>query len=96
MNLIEELYYGNIHPIEKSYNKDSQYAKASDEFCKNEKILIDSLAGDELKCLNILLEASNKILDYTGVENFKLGFTLGVRLITDCYKNNDYSIFKDI
>ena len=38
MNFIEELYYGNLNPSEKRYDRDSQYAKALETFCKNEKI----------------------------------------------------------
>ena len=39
MNIIEELYYGNLNPNEKRYDRDSQYAKALELLCKNEKIL---------------------------------------------------------
>lgn len=43
MNFIEELYYGNLNPSEKRYDRDSQYAKALETFCKNEKILSEML-----------------------------------------------------
>ena len=52
MNIIEELYYGNLNPNEKRYDRDSQYAKALELLCKNEKIL--SLAanpGSWVMCL---------------------------------------------
>lgn len=35
MNFIEELYYGNINPNEKHFDRDTQYAKALERFCKN-------------------------------------------------------------
>ena len=96
MNFIEELYYGNIKPSEKRYDRDSQYAKALDLFCKNEKILSETLEGDTLKLFNKLVDASDEISACTGTENFKLGFILGVQLMADCFKYEAGTIFKDI
>ena len=96
MNFIEELYYGNIKPSEKRYDRNSQYAKALDLFCKNEKILSDTLEGDTLKLFNKLVDASDEISACTAAENFKLGFILGVQLMTDCFKYDSSTIFKDI
>ncbi len=36
MNIIEELYYGNINPIEKEFKRDSSYAKFMKIFSENE------------------------------------------------------------
>ena len=96
MNFIEELYYGNIKPCEKRFERDSQYAKALELFCKNEKILSDTLEGDTLKLFNKLVDASDEISACTGAENFKLGFILGVQLMADCFKYDSSTIFKDI
>ncbi len=35
MNFIEGLYYGNINLNEKRFDRDTQYAKALEQFCKN-------------------------------------------------------------
>jgi hypothetical protein len=96
MNFIEELYYGNIKPSEKRYDRDSQYAKALELFCKNEKILSDTLEGDTLKLFNRLVDASDEISACTGAENFKLGFILGVQLMADCFKYDGGTIFRDV
>ena len=96
MNIIEELYYGNLNPNEKRYDRDSQYAKALELLCKNEKILSETLAGDTLKLFNKLMDASDEIIACTGTENFKMGFSLGVQLMTDCFKYDSTTIFKDI
>lgn len=45
MNIIEELYYGNIRPCEKSIRSGSQYAKALERFCKIEEKLGKELKG---------------------------------------------------
>ena len=96
MNIIEELYYGNLNPNEKRYDRDSQYAKALELLCKNEKILSETLAGDTLKLFNKLMDASDEIIACTGTENFKMGFSLGVQLMADCFKFDSTTIFKDI
>lgn len=43
MNFIEELYYGNINPNEKRFEKDTQFAKALETFCENESKLTEAL-----------------------------------------------------
>ena len=96
MNFIEELYYGNLNPSEKRYDRDSHYAKALETFCKNEKILSEILKCDALKRFNKLVDASDELSACTGTENFKMGFILGVQLMADCFKYDATTIFKDI
>ena len=96
MNFIEELYFGNIKPCERGFERDSRYAKMLELFCKNEKILADTLKGDTLELFNDLVNASDEISACTGTENFKLGFIIGVQLMTDCFKYEAGTIFKDI
>ena len=96
MSAIEDLYYGNIKPSEKRFERDSRYSKMLELFCKNEKILSATLEGDTLELFNTLVDASGEISACTAAENFKLGFILGVQLMTDCFKSDDGMIFKDI
>ena len=46
MNFIEELYYGNINPNEKSYKKATPYDKALSIFTANEDKLKEALSGE--------------------------------------------------
>ena len=93
MNFIEELYYGNINPNEKQYGKDTHYAKAMREFCDSE--LEKMMKGKPLHLVNDLINASDEIVAITSIENFKLGFRLGVQMICDSLICDD-SIFKDL
>ena len=95
MNFIEELYYGNINPNEKRYNKDTQYAKTMRKFCDSENELGKMLKGKPLHLVNDLINASDEIVAITSIENFKLGFRLGVQMICDSLICDD-SIFKDL
>lgn len=96
MNMIEELYYGNINPNEKKFSKETQYAKAMEAFCKGEKTLEEILEGDTLKIFNNLMNANDEISACTSVEKFKIGFILGVRLMADCYNADIHMTFKDM
>ena len=86
MNFIEELYYGNINPNEKLYKKATPYDKALSIFTANEDKLKEVLSGEHLKLFNELVNASDEISAASGVENFKIGFRLGVKICaTVCY-----------
>lgn len=49
-------------------------------FCNNEKKLSEQLSRDNLKLFNNLVNASDGGVACTGIENFKIGFILGVQL----------------
>lgn len=96
MNFIEELYYGNINPNEKRFEKDMQFAKALETFCENESKLTEALTGDNLKLFIDMVNANDEITACTSVDNFKKGFILGVRMMIDCFRNDENAIFRDV
>ena len=91
MNFIEELYYGNINPNEKSYKKATPYDKALSIFTANEDKLKEALSGEHLKLFNELVNASDEISAISSVENFKMGFRLGVMMMCDSLIIASYS-----
>ena len=95
MNIIEELYYGNINPNEKRYNKNADYTKAMRKFCDNENMLNEMLKDKQLHLFIELVNASDSIIAITSIENFKIGFRLGVQMICDSLICDD-GIFKDL
>ncbi len=95
MNMIEELYYGNINPHEKRYDKSTDYAKTMRKFCNAENELGKMLKGKPLQLVNTLVNASDEIVAVTSIENFKIGFRLGVQMICDSLICDD-GIFKDL
>ena len=96
MNFIEELYYGNINSNEKRYKKATPYDKALNTFTINEDKLKDALSGEHLKLFNELVNASDEISATSGVENFKIGFRLGVMMMCDSLLFDNSFILKDI
>ena len=95
MNFIEELYYGNINPHEKRYKKATPYDKALSIFTANEDKLTNALSGEHLKLFNELVNASDEISATSGVENFKIGFRLGVLMMCDSLFSDNSIILKD-
>ncbi len=95
-SFIEELYYGNINPNTKQFDLSSRYAKAMKTFCENEKILTKELSDDNLNLFNELINAHDEISATGDVENFKLGFRLGVQMICDSLVFDENKIFRDI
>ncbi len=96
MNFIEELYYGNINPNEKRYKKATPYDKALSAFTANEDKLKEALSGEHLKLFNELVNASDEISATSGVENFKIGFRLGVKMMCDSLLFEENKVFKDV
>lgn len=94
MNFIEELYFGNINPNEKRIDKNSQYKKALESFCKYENELNNLLSGQELQIFNKLINVSDEITSCASIESFKIGFVLGVHMMIDCHNVTNKN-FKD-
>lgn len=65
-------------------------------FCDNERTLIKELSGDNLNLFNALVNAHDEITATSDIENFKLGFRLGVQMICDSLVFDENKIFRDI
>ena len=95
MSFIEELYYGNINPNENRNRKTLHYEKAVQTFSEIECKLTKELNGENLKLFNDLVNASDEISATSGVENFKIGFRLGVLMMCDSLFSDNSIILKD-
>ena len=95
MSFIEELYYGNINPNENRNRKPLPYEKAVQTFSEIECKLTKELNGENLKLFNDLVNASDEISATSGVENFKIGFRLGVLMMCYSLLSDNSIILKD-
>ncbi|MBE7049531.1 MAG: hypothetical protein E7394_02025 [Ruminococcaceae bacterium] len=94
MSFLDELYYSNINPNESRNRKKLPYEKSLKTFSDIESKLTKELNGENLKLFNDLVNASDEISATSGVENFKIGFRLGVMMMCDSLFS-DSSILKD-
>ena len=95
MSFLDELYYGNINPNENRNQKKLPYEKALKTFSDIESKLTKELNGENLKLFNELVNASDEISATSGVENFKIGFRLGVLMMCDSLLFDNSIILKD-
>ena len=95
MSFIEELYYGNINPNENRNRKQLPYEKAVKTFSDIENKLTKELNDENLKLFNELVNVSDEISATSGVENFKIGFRLGVMMMCDSLFSDNSIILKD-
>ena len=91
-NTLEDLYYGNITPGAQQIVPNSELKRATDRVARFESQLTEWLdvAGQEI--LAKLIESKDGIESITALENFILGFRLGVRLMAESMDENDGDI----
>ena len=79
MTFLDDLYYGNIKPADKEFVRNSEFDKALKVFLSSKNELSNML--DKNKTFTELINSHNELLAVTGLENFKTGFRLGVKMI---------------
>ena len=89
---LEELLYGNLTPNEQQTTPDSPLPQAMDQAEEYEEKLSALLEGEEKTMLLRLLNAENEIGSILALENFILGFRLGMRLAVEALDEDDGSL----
>ncbi len=82
--ILEDLYFGNITPYEKRMAASSELRRLAKRAADCESQLVERLNEEERQVLNVLINAQQEIDSITVMENFILGFRLGVRLMAEC------------
>ncbi len=90
--VLEDFYYGNITPSEKEMRSGSKLHRAVNTAAQCEDQLAEGLNEVQQALLTKLVKAQHEIDSITAVENFILGFRLGVRLMAECMDENDGDI----
>ena len=87
--MLEELFYGNINPNERSFIRDSAYGKAVQTMSESEDKLTELLDGKEKKLFLDLVNAHDLINGTTAMEGFINGFRLGARIALEIMSDED-------
>lgn len=85
MNFIEELYYGNIRLSTQEHISTETYKQATAIISRITVQLRETLSEPERTLLKRLIEANNEVIGETGSAEFKVGFSLGVRMMANCF-----------
>ncbi len=86
---LEDLYFGNIMPYNKQMAANSELRRLVKCAADCESQLTERLNEEEQNLLNALINAQHEINSITAMENFVLGFRLGVRLMAECMDEGD-------
>lgn len=81
---IQDLYYGNITPADKTMAADSPLRKLTAQLAKYEAGLTGLLDAEDIPLLKALVDTQQQIDSITAEENFIYGFKLGVQLMVEC------------
>ncbi len=87
--ILEDFYYGNITPNEQMMAPGSELKRAAERVARYESQLTEQLEESEKSILENLIQTQHEIDSITALENFILGFRLGIRLMAECMDEND-------
>jgi hypothetical protein len=93
--MLEELYFGNINPNEKQFIRDSEYAENMQIIADNEEKFTLLLTGKEKDLFLDFVNAQGSVDAITAIENFIIGFRLGVRIGIEIMDGED-GVLQDI
>lgn len=82
---IEELYYGNISPSDRSFRQSGEYAHILRLIARNEEELSQSLTEAQKAIFEKFKDSTSEMEGMTEVTSFVLGFKLGLRLTAEAY-----------
>ncbi len=90
--ILEDLYFGNITPSERQMAPDSEMKRAVDRVAHYEGQLMEHLEETDQAILEKLIRSQHEIDSITALENFILGYRLGVRMMAECMDEDDGDI----
>ena len=83
MQILEDLYLGDVRPNERMFKRNSQYAKALDETVKAGDALTDSLTDEQKAAFEEYMTAQREVNILTDVETFCYAFKVGAKIMLD-------------
>ena len=83
MNILEELWYGNISPCEMDFERGSKYSELLGYIVRHEEDLQKRLNDEEKEILEKFTECMGEMYGIEEREAFVRGFTLGARIIIE-------------
>lgn len=83
MQILEDLYVGDVRPSERYFQKNSQYAEALDELVKVGDMLTDKLNEEEKELFENFMDAQREVTVLTDCETFCYAFKLGAKIMLD-------------
>ena len=83
MLILEDLYLGDVRPSERSFKRNTQYAKALDDLVKAGDALTDTLTEKQKEMFEDYMTAQREVSVLTDCETFIYAFRLGAKIMID-------------
>ena len=83
MQVLEDLYLGDIHPSERSFKRGSQYARALHEVVEANDALSETLDDEQSELFEEFMTAQREVNVLTDCETFCYAFKLGAKIMLD-------------
>ena len=83
MQVLEDLYLGDVRPSDRSFKCNSQYAKALDQVVKAGDALTDGLTEEQKELFEDYMTAQREVNVLTDCETFCRAFQLGAKIMMD-------------
>ena len=83
MLILEDLYLGDVRPSERSFKRNSKYAKALDELVKAGDMLTETLTEKQKELFEDYMTAQREVNVLTDCETFIYSFRLAVKIMID-------------
>ena len=86
MTILEDLWYGNVRPTERSIIRGSKLDNLMNLLCQNEDDLMKGLTDKQKESFEKFEDCQSEITDYLETEAFTQGFTIAVKLMVEVMK----------
>ena len=83
MQVLENLYMGDIHPSERSFKRSSQYARALHEVVEANDALNETLDDEQSELFEEFMTAQREVNVLSDCETFIFAFRLGAKIVMD-------------
>jgi len=83
MLILEDLDLGDVRPSERSFKRNSQYARTLDDLVKAGDALTDTLTEKQAEMLEDYMTAQREVNVLTDCETFLYSFRLAAKIMVD-------------
>ena len=84
MTILENLWYGNLHPVEEFLTDNKEYKGLLRIVAKNREKFENSLSSEQAELFEKYYTSTNEMNSVSETAAFRYGFTLGVRILVEC------------
>ena len=86
MTILEDLWYGNVRPTERSIVRGGKLNNLMKLLCQNEDDLMSGITDKQKENFEKFKDCQSEITDYLETEAFTQGFTIAVKLMVEVIK----------